>query len=324
MTERKYRHDAYGRRVYARIAPTADGGIESWYSASGHLLHQRNHRRNRDIDYIYLGHTLIATRERLIGGSANTVHYQHTDALGTPLTVTDSNKAVIETSWYEPYGQLLNRPPADIPGYTGHVEDAATGLTYMQQRYYDPLLGLFLSTDPVSAYQNPITQFHRYRYANSNPYVFMDRDGMQSKAMSREAGRWIRALWNNDGDFEKAKEQIRMQHENDLKTADFITDFTALGLPKDIIQISIKIADNKDTDAQVAGTTVDEISGLIIEKTLDGKTGRDAASFVGTAAGKIVGDTVEFATEQLKDNNPTDRQTENISKQNKLHDENKR
>ena len=55
--------------------------------------------------------------------------------------------------------------------------DAETGLTYMQQRYYDPRIGMFLSVDPVTAYSDPIGQFHRYRYANNNPYRFTDPDG---------------------------------------------------------------------------------------------------------------------------------------------------
>lgn len=110
------------------------------------------------------------------------VEYIHTDALGTPVAVTNSAGAVIERSVYEPYGQLINRPLTDGPGFTGHVQDAATGLTYMQQRYYDPQVGLFLSVDPVTAYESPGSLFHRYRYANSNPYKFKDPDGRQSKS----------------------------------------------------------------------------------------------------------------------------------------------
>ena len=65
----------------------------------------------------------------------------------------------------------------DGPGYTGHVSDSATGLSYMQQRYMDPQLGVFLSVDPVTAYEQPVGQFNRYRYANGNPYKFTDPDG---------------------------------------------------------------------------------------------------------------------------------------------------
>jgi RHS repeat-associated protein len=106
-----------------------------------------------------------------------TVEYLHTDALGTPVAVTDAAGAVIERSEYEPYGQLVNRPLTDGPGFTGHVQDAATGLTYMQQRYYDPTIGRFLSVDPVTAYSNPVGAFNRYWYANNNPYKFNDPDG---------------------------------------------------------------------------------------------------------------------------------------------------
>src|SRR3546814_10299627 len=75
-----------------------------------------------------------------------TVEYLHTDALGSVVAVSNSAGTVIERREYEPYGrQLKPTVPADGPAYTGHVSDAATGLSYMQQRYYDPFLGRFLS-----------------------------------------------------------------------------------------------------------------------------------------------------------------------------------
>jgi RHS repeat-associated protein len=57
------------------------------------------------------------------------------------------------------------------------VEDAATGLVYMQQRYYDPTIGRFLSVDPVTALEKPLTNFNRYVYTLNNPYKFTDPDG---------------------------------------------------------------------------------------------------------------------------------------------------
>ncbi len=105
------------------------------------------------------------------------VEYIHTDALGTPIAVTNAAGTVIEHSVYEPYGQLINRPLTDGPGFTGHVQDAATGLAYMQQRYYDPDSGRFLSVDPVAANPNTGASFNRYIYASGNPYKFTDPDG---------------------------------------------------------------------------------------------------------------------------------------------------
>ena len=173
--ETGYEYDGHGRRMFAQTV--GSGQVLSQYGNDGKLLYQNDARHGRRTDYVYLGSRLVAYRERPLSSSTATVKYQHVDALGTPVAVTNAAKTTIETGEYEPYGRLVNKPLFDGPGYTGHVQDAATGLTYMQQRYYDPLLGVFLSVDPVTAYGNPVGQFHRYRYANNNPYRFTDPDG---------------------------------------------------------------------------------------------------------------------------------------------------
>ncbi|MEN5118215.1 RHS repeat-associated core domain-containing protein [Luteimonas sp. TWI662] len=106
------------------------------------------------------------------------VRYVHTDSLGSVVALTDEAGNVVERREYEPYGAQLTPALADGPGYTGHVQDAATGLIYMQQRYYDPSISVFLSVDPVTAYERPLAGFSRYRYAANNPYKFSDPDGM--------------------------------------------------------------------------------------------------------------------------------------------------
>lgn len=78
---------------------------------------------------------------------------------------------------YEPWGAIIGKPNHNGIGYTGHVMDGATGLTYMQQRYYDQSIGRFLSVDPVTAHEKPGQNFNRYWYANNNPYKFVDPDG---------------------------------------------------------------------------------------------------------------------------------------------------
>jgi RHS repeat-associated protein len=170
-----YVYDGHGRRV----RDLTTGSKYSLYSQSGQLVWTSDYRTGKNTAYIYLGGSLVAFRERT-GASPNYVYtnlYQHTDALGTPIAVTDASKAVIETFEYEPFGQLVNSTLKDGPGYTGHVQDAATGLTYMQQRYYDPTIGRFLSVDPVTANSGTGGNFNRYWYANNNPYKFVDPDG---------------------------------------------------------------------------------------------------------------------------------------------------
>ena len=174
-----YRYDADGRHVRQDSAGTSLK--YSYYAKDGRLLWQRDEPASKRINNVYLAGSLLAEITRPIGNTTATISYFHTDALGSPIAKTNAAGAIIETSEYEPYGRLLNRNNDDRAGYTGHVMDAASGLTYMQQRYYDPAIGAFLSVDPVTAYSNPVGAFNRYRYANNNPYMFTDPDGRRGK-----------------------------------------------------------------------------------------------------------------------------------------------
>jgi len=108
---------------------------------------------------------------------AQTVEYVHTDALGSVIAISNSAGFVTERREYEPYGSQLNPVIENGPAYTGHVQDAETNLIYMQQRYYDPLLGLFISVDSVEVDGVNGALFNRYMYAANNPYSFFDPDG---------------------------------------------------------------------------------------------------------------------------------------------------
>lgn len=126
----------------------------------------------------------------LLCGSAlgqTVVKYVHTDALGSVVALSTAAAGLAEPSAreYEPYGRQLTPAVEDGPGYTGHVQDAASGLTYMQQRYYDPATGRFISADPVTAYANPFDHFNRYSYAKNGPYNFIDPDGRVSDTPER-------------------------------------------------------------------------------------------------------------------------------------------
>ncbi|MDR6840309.1 RHS repeat-associated core domain-containing protein [Pseudoxanthomonas sacheonensis] len=169
-----YAYDGHGRRVLSCTPAACD---YQQYASNGQLSFHRDNRKGLDYVNLYLGGSLVAIREQPTAGGGAVAKYQHTDALGTPIATTDSAGNFIEKSEYEPYGKLINRPLTDGPGFTGHVQDAATGLTYMQQRYYDPGIGRFLSVDPVTADEDTGDNFNRYWYANNNPYVFTDPDG---------------------------------------------------------------------------------------------------------------------------------------------------
>ena len=124
------------------------------------------------------------------------VMYIHTDGLGSPVARTDKNGNLISRTRYEPYGATAAGATPTI-GFTGHVNDPDTGLIYMQQRYYDPYAGRFLSTDPVLTDANTGSSFNRYVYANNSPFRYIDPDGRESNEAA-----------NADVNFQKATVQM--------------------------------------------------------------------------------------------------------------------
>lgn len=129
-------------------------------------------------DYVYLGKRLLAIRTSSTAGAKLT--YLHHDALNTLAVTSNANGAVLSRHFWSPYGEADTVPPANTPGYSGHLIDADSGLIYMGQRFYDPQLGRFISPDPDGVNLESAYNFNRYRYANDNPLRFRDPDGRQA------------------------------------------------------------------------------------------------------------------------------------------------
>lgn len=169
-----YAYDGQGRRV---LSCNTGACAYQQYTKEGQPIYAQDNRYGKLAERIYLSGSLVAIRETPTGGGAVAIKYEHTDELGSPVAATDANKAIVETTEYEPYGAQTNRALTDGPNYTGHVLDASTGLDYMQQRYYDPVVGRFLSVDPVATDTETGKGFGLYEYVANNPYAAIDPDG---------------------------------------------------------------------------------------------------------------------------------------------------
>lgn len=114
---------------------------------------------------------------------ADTVTFFHNDLSGSPLIATDASGNLLWKENYKPYGDKLTQSTASAAnkiGFHGKEFDSATSLSYMGSRYYDPILGRFISADPVGYTTDNLHSFNRYTYANNNPYKFVDPDGRSS------------------------------------------------------------------------------------------------------------------------------------------------
>jgi RHS repeat-associated protein len=166
-----YAYDGHGRRT---AAWHADGSSRlQAYSQAGQLLYA-SHSTQGVTRYVYLGPKLIAEVNSLTGTG-----FSHTDALGSPVARTSAGASptILSRTRYEPYGATAAGTNPNGIGFTGHVNDVDTGLVYMQQRYYEPIAGRFLSVDPVVTDAKTGGHFNRYVYAENNPYTLKDPDG---------------------------------------------------------------------------------------------------------------------------------------------------
>ena len=172
----------------------------------------------------------MTTNAVAIGG----VTYIHTDGLGSPVARTNSAGAIISVTRYEPYGLTAGGAQPTI-GFTGHVNDAETGLTYMQQRYYDPVAGRFLSIDPVTTDANTGSSFNRYDYASNNPFKFIDPDGRETKVVGdrieikpKDTSNPSVTLPNTVGAVGVSKSDFTF-HTYDVQTPSSLTNSAAVG-----------------------------------------------------------------------------------------------
>lgn len=107
-----------------------------------------------------------------------TVRYQHTDTLGSVIAQSNDQGTISQRFDYKPFGEGTPTQKSGL-GYTGHLEDTDLGLTYMQQRYYDPVVGRFYSNDPVGYNSSNVSMsFNRFLYVNNNPLRYVDPFGM--------------------------------------------------------------------------------------------------------------------------------------------------
>jgi RHS repeat-associated protein len=78
-----------------------------------------------------------------------------------------------------PYGEERQDPAANDndESFTGHIRDEDTGLIYAQARYMDPVIGRFLSGDPVGFSADAPQMFNRYSYTFNDPVNAFDPTG---------------------------------------------------------------------------------------------------------------------------------------------------
>jgi RHS repeat-associated protein len=127
------------------------------------------------VRYLFDGTRLVARDDDAIGRT-----YLHEDHLGSIVAITGNDGALLEEIAYDPFGAVVSRRASGSVtpvGFAGGALDGATGLSYLQARYYHPQLGRFISVDPIVQDAFAPIAWNAYAYCRDNPQTYIDPTG---------------------------------------------------------------------------------------------------------------------------------------------------
>lgn len=139
----------------------------------------------------------VAVLTKLSNKLALKQNYMLKDHLGSIVAYVDVDKlassysSAVERSGFDAWGkrrqpnwaaltftELVNyKSNASDRGYTGHEQVDSVGLIHMNGRVYDPVIGRFLSADPMIQAPSDLQSYNRYAYVRNNPLTLTDPSG---------------------------------------------------------------------------------------------------------------------------------------------------
>jgi RHS repeat-associated protein len=188
-----YLYNGLNQRVlkYGPASVVATTGYNAYvYDEAGHLLGEYEADGTPIQETVYLGDLPIAVLKTKVTGTApnltttTEVYYIYADHINTPRVITRAtdNQAVWRWDTTDAFGILPpNENPANLGTFTynsrfpGQFYDKETNLFYNNARYYDPMVGRYITSDPIGI-QGGI---NTYTYALNQPVRYADPSGLQ-------------------------------------------------------------------------------------------------------------------------------------------------
>jgi RHS repeat-associated protein len=171
-----YGYDGLGRRVRR----TANGETQYSVYDGDDLVQELDTYGNPLRTYTYWPgiDQPLSVRSTIWG--ADTTYYYALEAPGHVIGLTDGNGALAATYRYAPYGKIESSSESNYEvslqplRYMARELDPVTGLYYVRNRWYDPVLARFISEDPIGLAGG----LNTYEYVGGDPISRRDPTGL--------------------------------------------------------------------------------------------------------------------------------------------------
>jgi RHS repeat-associated protein len=165
-------YDGEGKRI-----TTTEGGVTTTYLYDGLLpvLERQGSSTTVNVWGLSLGGGIGGLLARVTPSGAL---YPLYDGSGNILAWTDSTGAVISTTAYTAFGEVVGQSgTTQAVGFSTKSFSSTTGLSYFGARYYSPSLARWLTPDPLGMVDGP----NVYSYVRNNPVNRFDPFGLSTE-----------------------------------------------------------------------------------------------------------------------------------------------
>ncbi len=121
---------------------------------------------------------LVLSFTKCYAGGEN--FYIYNDLNGCVKSIVNSQQNVIADYAYDSFGGLKDKNVSikNVYKYNGEQNDEETQLIYLRNRYYDPIIGRFITKDRFPGIISEPGSINSYIYVDNNPINFIDPLGL--------------------------------------------------------------------------------------------------------------------------------------------------
>ena len=216
-----FTYDIFGRQTSRNDV----SGTYHFFYVGDQKIEERNASGQVTKQYVWGNGIDELLRLDIYNGVSSTPYYIHTDNIGSTTAITDGSGNLLERVTYDVYGvptftdalgQTLKKSTIrNTTLFQGREYDYDLALYNYRARYYDPIMGRFLQTDPLG-YQDSM---NLYQGMGMNPVNFVDPWGLMNDTAVDRAWAYFRALFSSNPEA-----QIDKINRNEVQTGEYLRE----------------------------------------------------------------------------------------------------